>query len=54
MLELGDTVVTMSAPGRFTVVTVAGPLLTIENSEGVRKTVLESSLRKIEPAPAGG
>ena len=46
MLEVGDTVVTMGAPGRFTVITVAGPLVTIENGEGVRKTVLESNLRQ--------
>ena len=50
MLEVGDTVVTMGAPGRFTVITVAGPRVTIESSDGVRKTVLESNLRKIKPA----
>jgi hypothetical protein len=48
MFEVGDTVVTMSAPGRFTVVAVAGPQVTIENSEGVRKMVLDTNLRKVE------
>jgi len=49
MIVVGDTVVTMSAPGRFTVIAVAGPLITIQNAEGVRKTVFESNLRKMEP-----
>jgi len=53
MLEVGDTVVTMGAPGRFTIVTVDGPLFTIESGDGVRKTVLESTLRKIgNPRPS--
>ena len=54
MMEVGDTVVTMGAPGRFTVITVAGPLVTIENAEGVRKTVLDTNLRKLEPARQNG
>jgi hypothetical protein len=48
MMEVGDTVVTMGAPGRFTVIAVTGALVTIENAEGVRKTVLDSNLRKLE------
>ena len=48
MMEIGDTVVTMGAPGRFTVITVDGLLITIENGDGVRKTVTESNLRRIE------
>ena len=54
MMDVGDTVVTMGAPGRFTVITVAGPLVTIENGDGVRKTVLESNLRKLAPAAHNG
>lgn len=53
-MEIGDTVVTMGAPGRFTVITVEGPLVTIENADGVRKTVLEGNLRRIEAAPHNG
>jgi len=49
MIAVGDTVVTMAAPGRFTVLAVAGSLVTIQNAEGVRKTVVGSSLRSIEP-----
>ncbi len=49
MVEVGDTVVTMSAPGRFRVITVDGYVVTIENDQGVRRTVLESHLRKLGP-----
>jgi hypothetical protein len=54
MLEVGDTVITMGAVGRFKVIAVAGPLLTIENADGIRKTVLEGNLRKIETAHDNG
>ena len=54
MMEIGDTVVTMGAAGRFTVITVVGPLVTIENGDGVRKTVLESNLRKLESPHGSG
>lgn len=53
-MKIGDTVVTMGAPGRFTVVMVEGPLVTIENGNGVRKTVMESHLRKIETSGHNG
>ena len=48
MVQVGDEVVVMSAPGRFTVVAVEGQLVTIENPEGIRKTVLEQSVRTVE------
>jgi len=48
MLEIGDKVVIMSAAGIFTVVAIDGPAVTIENAEGVRKLVLEGSLRIID------
>ena len=48
MLQVGDEVVTMSAPGRFRVIAVEGYVVTIENAEGIRKTVLESALRRLE------
>jgi len=37
----------MSAAGRFKVVAVNGSQITIENSAGVRKVVLESNLRTV-------
>jgi hypothetical protein len=50
MLKVGDEVVTMAAPGRFTVVSIEGTVVTIENSEGVRKSVLEWNLRTMAPS----
>jgi hypothetical protein len=52
MVHIGDEVVVMTTPGRFRVVAVDGAVVTIENSEGVRKTVLEHSLRTLEPRKA--
>lgn len=55
MVKIGDEVVVMSAAGRFKVVAVNGSQVTIENSAGVRKTVLEPSLRTVakhDQAPA--
>ncbi|MBP1686563.1 MAG: hypothetical protein H6Q33_2706 [Deltaproteobacteria bacterium] len=48
MVHVGDEVVLMSAAGRFTVVAVEGNVLTIENAQGVRKTVLQASVRTVE------
>jgi len=48
MVHIGDEVVVMAAPGRFRVVALDGAVVTIENAEGVRKTVLEHSLRILE------
>jgi preprotein translocase subunit YajC len=48
MLQVGDEVVVMSVPGRFKVVAVENALVTIENAQGMRKTVLERSLRTVE------
>ncbi len=49
MLHIGDEVVIMSAAGRFKVVAIDGSQLTIENAEGVRKTVLAQSVRTVPP-----
>lgn len=47
MLQIGDEVVIMSAAGIFKVIAIDGPTVTIENAEGVRKLVLEASVRTI-------
>jgi hypothetical protein len=47
MVRIGDEVVVMSAPGRFRVVALDRAVVTIENTEGVRKTVLEQNLRPL-------
>ncbi len=49
MLELGQEVVLMSAPGRFRIVEIAGQVLTIENDSGVRKQVLAQAVRPVPP-----
>ena len=46
-MRVGDEVVIMSAPGRFTIVAIDGPVLTLENREGVRKTVHVTNVRTI-------
>jgi hypothetical protein len=49
MLHVGQEVVLMSFPGRFRVVAVEGHVITIENDTGVRKKVLDSAVRTVEP-----
>jgi hypothetical protein len=51
MLQIGDQVVIMSAPGVFKIIAIDGPAVTIENAEGVRKLVLEGSLRTVGKQP---
>ena len=51
MVQLGDEVVSMSAPGRFRVVEIDGSVITIESDSGVRMRVLDRSVRVIEPRP---
>jgi hypothetical protein len=48
MLEVGSDVVIMSAAGVFKVIAVDGPVVTIENADGVRKMVLETSVRTLK------
>ncbi len=52
MFKVGEDVITMAAPGRFRVVSVAGDQVTIESVDGVRKTVLAWNLRPIGPSAA--
>ena len=52
MYRVGDEVVVMSSPGRFTIVAVDGGVLTIENDQGVRKQVLVQAVRKMEKKSA--
>ena len=46
-VRIGEEVVIMSTPGRFRVVAIDGPMLTIENAQGLRKTVLEQNVRTL-------
>jgi hypothetical protein len=47
-VNVGDEVVVMSAPGRFTIVAIDGPILTLENKDGVRKLVRVTNVRTME------
>jgi hypothetical protein len=48
-MDVGQEVVLMSFPGRFRIVAVDGNVITIENDIGVRKTVLQQSVRVMPP-----
>jgi hypothetical protein len=48
MLNVGDKVVIMSAPGTFEVVEVNGDEVTIQNASGLRKVVLAQAVRRVE------
>ncbi len=50
-MNVGDTVITMGAPGRFKIIAVDGDAVTIENDDGLRKTVRNVNLRVL-PEPA--
>ena len=47
-IELGDKVITLQMPGIFTVTGRQGPALVIESDDGVRLTVVESGLRRMD------
>jgi hypothetical protein len=49
LYEVGQEVLLMSMPGRFRVVAVDGGVITIENDAGVRKRVLERTVRAASP-----
>lgn len=48
MVQVGDDVIIMSAAGRFKVIAIDGSVVTIENAEGIRKSVLEATLRVLD------
>ena len=53
MLEVGQEVVLMSAPGRFRIVAVEGSIITIENDVGLQKRVLMQAVRTLNEAANG-
>lgn len=48
-LQVGDQVVLMSDVGRFRVVAIDGRRISIESVAGLRRTVIDSALRRVEP-----
>jgi hypothetical protein len=49
-IQLGDRVINLQVPGIFTVVDRSGALLVIQTDRGLRMTVLESQLRRVDAA----
>ena len=47
-IEVGDQVVNLLGPGVFTVLARRGNLLEIETAQGLRMTVLEGSVRRLD------
>ena len=50
-LRVGDRVIHLQAPGIFTVVARRGGYLEIENDRGVKMTVHEVGLRRVDGSP---
>ena len=51
-IATGDRVVHLGAPGIFVVLSRRGPLLDIESDRGLRKTVHEVAVRRLNGPPA--
>ena len=51
-LTIGDTVVTMSYPGLFTIVGIDGDTLTIADASGTRRVVLATNVRRLRSTTA--
>ena len=47
-IEVGDQVVNLQVPGVFTVLARRGNLLEIETAQGLRMTVVEGSVRRLD------
>ena len=47
-IEVGDQVVNLQVPGVFTVLARRGNLLEIGTAQGLRMTVLEGSVRRLD------
>ena len=47
-IEVGDQVINRQVPGVFTVVARRGTLLEIETAQGLRMTVQEGSVRRLD------
>jgi hypothetical protein len=50
-IQLGDRVINLQVPGIFTVIDREGLRLVIETVRGLRMTVLDSQVRRVDEAP---
>src|SRR3989442_13928444 len=51
-IQIGDRVVHLQVPGVFTVVARRGPFFEVENARGLRMTLHQVSLRRLDGPPA--
>src|SRR5262245_45794803 len=49
-IQLGDRVINLQVPGIFTVIDRDGPHVVIETARGLRMTVLDSQVRRVDDA----
>jgi hypothetical protein len=52
-IQRGDRVINLQVPGVFTVLDRQGPLLVIETARGLRMTVRESQVRRLDDGASG-
>jgi hypothetical protein len=50
-IQVGDRVVNLQVPGIFHVVARRGALLEIETEQGLRLTLLETAVRRLDDGP---
>jgi hypothetical protein len=50
-IEVGDRVINLQVQGIFTVIDRQGPHVVIETARGLRMTVLDSQVRRVDDAP---
>jgi hypothetical protein len=51
-IRVGDRVINLQMPGIFVVIARRGHILDIESPEGVRMTVFDSAVRRMDEAPS--
>jgi hypothetical protein len=50
-IQVGDRVINLQVPGIFTVIDRRGPHLVIETARGLRMTVLDAQVRRVDDVP---
>ena len=50
-IQVGDKVINLQVPGIFTVIDRRGPHVVIETARGLRMTVLDSQVRRVDDVP---
>jgi hypothetical protein len=50
-IQVGDRVINLQVPGIFTVIDRRGPHVVIQTDRGLRMTVLDSAVRRVDDVP---